>query len=259
VDRKEYWNDNYLEYWKKRVDEANENKKESTVVQGDIVADSDKGYIDAINFLSPKENKSILEMGCGFGRSLPFLYKISKNITAIDISEKMIEEVEKNYSKLKGISYFACEAEKVPVEANSFSFIICFAVFDALYQDLALLEMNRLLEINGKVLISGKNDNYHDDDNLAYVAEVNARNKHHPNYFTNINLLISGTIEKFGFEIDEIRYFERRGDTKYNQYLKKKPDYFYEYIMVLRKIKNVKDIKIKISDKYSKNYYRKVK
>ena len=36
-------------------------------------------------------------------------------------------------------------------------------------------------------------------------------------------------------------------------------DYFYEYIMVLRKIKNVKDIKIKISDKYSKNYYRKVK
>lgn len=257
MDRKEYWNNNYPEYWKKRVEEANQNKKISTLVQGDIVADSDKGYLDAINFLSPKKNDTILEMGCGFGRSLPFLYKISKNITAIDISEKMIEEVKNNYSKLKGIHYFACEAEKVPVASNSFSYIVCFAVFDALYQDLALLEMNRLLKKDGKVLISGKNDNYHDDDDLAYVAEVNARNKHHPNYFTNIDLLLSGGIEKFGFEIEEIRYFEKRGDTKHNQYLKKKPEYFYEYIMVLKKIMNTKNIKFKISDKYSKTYYRK--
>ncbi len=71
MDRKEYWNDNYPEYWKKRVEEANQNKKISTLVQGDIVADSDKGYLDAINFLSPKKNHTILEMGCGFGRSLP--------------------------------------------------------------------------------------------------------------------------------------------------------------------------------------------
>ena len=55
MDRKEYWNNNYPEYWKKRVEEANQNKKISTLVQGDIVADSDKGYLDAINFLSPKK------------------------------------------------------------------------------------------------------------------------------------------------------------------------------------------------------------
>ena len=72
----------------RKVEEANQNKKKSSIVEGDIVADSDKGYIEAINFLAQKKNKSILEMGCGFGRSLPFLYKISKNITAIDISEK---------------------------------------------------------------------------------------------------------------------------------------------------------------------------
>ena len=58
------------------------------------------------------------------------------------------------------------------------------------------------------------------------------------------------------FEIEDIRYFERRGDTKYNQYLKK-PEYFYEYIMVLKKINNTKNLKIKISDQYSKTYYRK--
>ena len=68
-------------------------------------------------------------MGCGFGRSLPFLYKISKNITAIDISEKMIAEVRKNYSKLKDINYFVCEAEKIPVEANFFFLYCMFCCF----------------------------------------------------------------------------------------------------------------------------------
>lgn len=259
MNRKEYWNNNYVEYWKKRVQEANESKEESSVVEGDTVTDSDREYINAIDFLSPGINKSLLEMGCGFGRSLPFLYKITNNITAIDISEEMIKEAQKNYCTLHGVRYLACEAEHIPVESGSFDFIVCYAVFDALYQELALLEMNRLLETNGKVLISGKNDNYYDDDELAYVAEVNARNKNHPNYFTDINLLLSKGIEKFGFKIEKIKYFERRGDTAGNQYVLQKPEYFYEYMMVLKKIKDVKHIDIKVSDKYSKTYFRKIR
>jgi SAM-dependent methyltransferase len=254
--RKEYWNKNYVKYWKKRVEEANSNNKNSNLVEGDSLTSPNQQYIKAIEFLSPKKNKSILEMGCGFGRSLPYLYDISKLITAIDISKEMIQEAKKKNSNLDGIKYFVSEAEKTPINSSSFSYIICFAVFDALYQNSALLEMNRLLEKDGKVLISGKNDNYHDDDDLAYKAEVNARKKKHPNFFTDINFLLSGAINKFGFEIEKIKYFERRGDAVKDKHMTELPKFFYEYIMIIKKIKNIKQLNIKISNKYSKTFKR---
>lgn len=255
--RKEYWNNKYVQYWKKRVEEGNKNKESSSIVKGDTIAGSDEAYINALNFLALQKDMAVLEIGCGFGRTLPMLYEITKNITAIDISENMIEEAKKKYSNLENIKYHVCEAEKTPLRSNTFSYVICYAVFDALYQHLALLEINRLLEIGGQAIVSGKNDNYHNDDNLAYTAEINAREKGHPNYFTNISLLLSGTIQEFGFEIKKIRFFRRRGDTAKNQYTIEQPNYFYEYIMVLNKIREVNNVNLKISDMYSKTYYRK--
>ena len=257
MDRKEYWDKSYVDYWKKRVNEANSDNKTSTIVVGDSVTDSDKQYIQAIELLSPQKNKAILEMGCGFGRSLPFLYSISTELTAIDISEDMIVEAKRKYADLEKVNYFVCEAEKTPMSSSSFSYVICYAVFDALYQNSALLEINRLLEISGKALISGKNDNYYDNDDLAYTAEVNARNKNHPNFFTDVNLLLSGAIKEFGFIIEEIRFFERRGDMANDKYLIAKPEFFYEYIIVIKKVEDVQNMDVEISDKYSKFFRKK--
>ena len=256
MDRKEYWNKNYVKYWRKRVKEANSDNKTSNLVEGDSLTSPDQQYIKAIEFLSPKKNRSILEMGCGFGRSLPYLYNISKQITAIDISKEMILEAKRKYYNLNGIKYFISEAEKTPITSSSFSYIICFAVFDALYQNSALLEMNRLLEKGGKVLISGKNDNYLDDDDLAYKAEINARKKKHPNFFTDVSLLLSGAIKKFGFEIKKIKYFKRRGDSVKDKHITELPKFFYDYIMIIDKVKNVENINIEISNKYSKTFKR---
>jgi len=256
MNRKEYWSNNYLKYWQERVAEANEDNGYSKIIKGDKITDSNEEYLNAIELLSPENDSSILELGCGFGRSLPYLYNISKNITAIDISDDMVSEAKKNYSNLEEIKYFVSDAESTPLASKSFLYVICYAVFDALYQDKALVEINRLLEKDGYALISGKNDNYNNDDELAFIAEVNARKKNHPNYFTNINLLLDGEIEKFGFCIEEIRFYERRGDTSGNNYKLEKPDFFYEYIMKIKKIKDIGDIKIKISDKYSKTYHR---
>lgn len=256
MDRKKYWNKSYIDYWKRRVSEANIHNKTSQINKDDCLTNSDQQYFRAIEFLGLQKNKSILEMGCGFGRSLPFLYNFSKKLTAIDISEDMIFEAKRKYNELEEVSYFVCEAEQTPLRSSSFSYIICYGVFDALYQAKALLEMNRLIKTGGNVLISGKNDNYYDDDDLAYTAEVNARNKRHPNYFTDVNLLLSGVIKEFGFEIEKVKFFERRGDMAKDKYLIKVPQFFYEYIMVIRKVEDAKSITIDISNLFSKTFYR---
>ena len=41
MDRQSYWNQDYLNYWKKRVEEANQNSEVSTVVPQDAVTGSD--------------------------------------------------------------------------------------------------------------------------------------------------------------------------------------------------------------------------
>ena len=110
MDRKEYWNNNYPEYWKKRVEEANQNKKISTLVQGDIVADSDKGYLDAINFLSPKKNDTIFPV-------VPFSYPIQRalKINGDKVSFinpkyglKMSQDLDKSYHDVGQFYFINC-------------------------------------------------------------------------------------------------------------------------------------------------------
>ena len=70
-----------------------------------------------------------------------------------------------------------------------------------MYQTEALIEINRICKKGARVLITGKNDNYCDNDKLAMEAEIGARKKGHPNYFTDVRKLLKN-INKFGFRID---------------------------------------------------------
>jgi ubiquinone/menaquinone biosynthesis C-methylase UbiE len=233
--RREYWNDDYVRYWQQRVDEANRSTEDSQVVEKDSAVPPDRLYADLIRSLEIPRGSRVLEIGCGFGRTIPMIFAITSQIDGVDISEAMIEMARKNCGHLTGVSFYISEAEKMPFPPERFERVICFGVFDALYQREALLEIIRVMILQGRVLITGKNDYYFADDDKAFVAEVNARAKGHPNYFTNVSRLISNS-HSFGFTVLHQRFYLRRGDATQNKFTSEKPTRFYEYALILEKL-----------------------
>ena len=55
-------------------------------------------YEDLIEILKPK---SVLELGCGMGRLFPIFIKEAKEITGVDLSDKMIAQGRKYYADHK--------------------------------------------------------------------------------------------------------------------------------------------------------------
>ena len=257
IDREEYWNNNYLNYWKERVDEANVNSSnKSTVIDGDTTTSTDELYKYAISLLNIRKTDQVLEIACGFGRALSTLCDLAKHVTATDISKEMIT-VAKKENNIENISFYTSPSESMPFDDNVYNSIICFAAFDAMYQEETLIEMNRVCKLGGKVLITGKNDNYFDDDKLALDAEIGARNKNHPNYFTDVKKLVN-SINDFGFLISLEEYHLKRGDFVNNKALLNLPEKFYEYLFVLTKISTASvDKEFSISNKYSKCFRNK--
>ena len=232
--RSSYWNKDYLRYWKSRVDEANSQTPGLATPVGDVSAPPDLTYQALVSLLEIPAGTRILEMGCGFGRTIPFLHQLTPSIDAVDISEAMIEAARAACQHLPGVSFQACEAEHTPFEDGRFARVICFGVFDALFQLEALLEINRILEHGGRALVTGKNDNYCADDELALVAEQRAREKGHPNFFTDVALML-GKLPQLGFSLLHGRYFIRRGDMAAGEAVSSPPESFYEFALVLQK------------------------
>jgi ubiquinone/menaquinone biosynthesis C-methylase UbiE len=253
-EREKYWNEDYVSYWRARVDEANSSKiQTSRLVAGDAKTSSDELYMNAIGLLKVAGSDNVLELGCGFGRSLSALCRAALQVAAVDISEQMIA-VAKKACREKNVSFHVSPSEELPFPGESFDVVVCFAAFDAMYQTEALIEMNRVCKKGGRILITGKNDNYHDDDVAALEAEVGARAKNHPNYFTDAGKLIRN-VEKFGFYVEVQKYYSRRGDFAMEMATERMPEMFYEYLFVLNKIAESSATEdFVVADKVSKTY-----
>jgi ubiquinone/menaquinone biosynthesis C-methylase UbiE len=232
--RLRYWNNNYVQYWKARVAEANTAQSgASAMVAGDAATTGDIRYLQAIDLLGINPQHSVLELGCGFGRSLPVLSRLGVEVSAVDISEQMIEAAKREFASAN-ISFHVSPSEDLPFENDKFDRIVCFAAFDAMFQTEALAEMHRVCKTGGRILLTGKNDNYPLDDRKAYDAELGARDKGHPNYFTDMKKLMDD-LERFGLAVDSAKYFEHRGDFADGIEKAEMPSYFYEYLLVLEK------------------------
>lgn len=234
--RKEYWNENYFKYWKKRVEESNESsysENSSKIIKGDAKVAGDGILEELIKKAEIKDGK-ILEIGCGWGRLFDIYSNLGLSIYAIDISKKMVEEAKKNRT-YQVVEIKEAEIENIPYKENFFDFVSCFATFDATYQDKALSEMMRVLKKKGKILLTGKNKSYHKDDKLAIDAEKGARNKGHPNYFTDLKYL-KEQIKSKGHSISYEMYFPRRGDFAKFNFTEIMPNKFYEYYIVIQKL-----------------------
>ena len=250
MDRKEYWNNTYVQYWKEKVNEANTDNG-IYINKGDIKTGSDNVIQYLINELKISAGTCVLDVGCGFCRTYPLLNKHC-DYFGCDISEDMIAEAKKQHPELSS-KLTVCEAETLPYSTNYFDYIICFGVY-ACYQESALMEMLRVLKIGGKLIITGKNSSYKLDDEKAYIAEIRAREKNHPNYFTDVKAMLAA-IKSITKIISE-KYFIYRGDFSEYKYTDSIPDSFYEYALIIQKTTEINSGTEfpKFSDKYSATY-----
>ena len=254
--REKYWNEDYVRYWKNRVEEANDSESDSSrIVKGDVKTTTNDLYVNAVDLLQINKSDNVLEIGCGFGRSLPMLCENARHVTAVDISEQMIAAA-KESCNMKNLSLHVSPSEELPFTEDVFDVIVCFAAFDAMYQTDALIEMNRVCKKNARVLVTGKNDNYLDEDDAALEAEIGARAKKHPKYFTDVQKFIDN-IGHFGFELNFESYYQKRGDFTKELKSDERPEKFYEYLFVLRKVSDCAvSNSFKISDGMSKSFTR---
>lgn len=218
-----YFDKDYAEYWKKRVDATADGSK----VPDETV---EKFFIDKVGI---KSGDMLLDLGCGHGRLYPLLRQYTKHIEGIDLNEAALKDASIHpYAALA-----AGTAEHTNLQPDHFDHVIAWAVYDGAEQDQGLIEANRILKNGGHLLITGKNKDYEPGDLLAFIAERNAKLKNFPNHFTDVYGLMRN-VELFGFKIIAGFGFRRRGDFGSMQFFDLKEDVqkFYEFLLILEKI-----------------------
>jgi len=103
-----------------------------------------------------KNNDTIIDLGCGNGRLFHFLKDKRKiKYLGIDNSEKLLEEAKKLLPKTK---FIEGDLLKVPARNASAKIVACIAAFHHLpskeLREKSLKEMHRILEKNGKLLLT---------------------------------------------------------------------------------------------------------
>ena len=203
----------------------------------------------------------VLEVGCGLGRLINEIYKIySPNVYGIDTFENMINAAKERVgNKCKSLDVASLENMTDTYQNESFSHVVCWGVFDLSDQNLALINIFKLLNTGGKLLLRGKNDHYNPLDKEAIIAEVKCREKNIYNHFTHYDGLLK-FIKKLGGVVTKETFFPIRGDVISENGVIERPKQFYEYAVLIekriRKDYNNKDILSfpEISSLYSVTY-----
>lgn len=223
----------YTNYWMKSVEKP---------IDGLKIAGPEEALF-FLNYLNMNNLENVLDLGCSYGRMFNILSKFTKNIYGIDPEQSAIETaLIKKYKCIK-----LGNADNIPFGDEFFNYIFCWAVYDVVDHFNGLIEANRVLKIGGKILITGKLNNYHDDDFFAFKAEKNAFLKSFPNHFLDLNSFIEN-VNTIGYHIDNLFIFNKRGDFGNLNYkiisiddmlLKIKG---YEYLAILTKQKSITNL-----------------
>ena len=212
---KEYWNGTYYEYLVARMNEANDlgNSEDSLLIKNDIKIPADKTYQLFVEKMKLKSGKSLLDLGCGFGRTFKYFFEKGVQVTGVDISYKMINAARQAFSSEELLDdLLVSPAENLEFDDNQFDYLASFGTFDCTNQDLVLAEMVRVVKPGGLLCFSGKNYCYRFDDEKAFAAEIGAKSKGHPNSFTHYEKMIT-SLQTAGHKVKQELFFEKRGDT----------------------------------------------
>ena len=167
-----------------------------------------------INWLSPSNNKKLLDMACGSGDIVKLFVNYTKNnceVDAMDINAKMISLGKKRLKNYKNINWNIGNAEKLKFKDNTFDYYtISFGIRNISNINKALSEAFRVLRPGGRFMC------------LEFSKIQN-------NHLDRIYQLYSKNIPKIGKFIV--------GDSKPYKYLVKSIEEFYNQDQFLELIK----------------------
>ena len=114
-----------------------------------------KTYVDLVNRYAPP-NSRILDVGCGNGISAMLLSQLEHDVVGTDISPLFLEEA-KRWENDR-LTYRVCDALELPFEAENFDLVSSKELIEHLPDvEIALLEMIRVTQKGGRIIIVGPN------------------------------------------------------------------------------------------------------
>lgn len=222
------FNKEYTEYWEAAV---------SRSIDGTVIA-GEQQVKRFLKLLGINSVQKVLDLGSSFGRMYPVLAEFGEHIYGCEPDPFAIERCkEYPYIEVKNGT-----GENTGYENELFDLIFCWAVFELVDHVRGLVEFNRVLKTGGFAVISGKNSNYQQDDELGIRAEIGAFRKSFPHRFTRLDQMVNH-LEDFGFEICKLLVFPRRGDFGLLNYVdmtnSHKLEFVgYEYLLLITKSKS---------------------
>ena len=114
--------------------------------------------------------------------------------------------------------------------------------------------MIRVCSIGGNIYLSGKNNKYLNNDDKALEAEINARKKHHPNYFTDVKKMLCLIRQTGCLKLKKSFFFEKRGDSTLNKYSNKELSAYYDYFFIFKKVDHKQTNLDNFSDSFSETF-----
>lgn len=113
-------------------------------------------YVFALQFV---EDKDVLDVACGTGYGLPFLRKKANRVVGVDVSVEALLEA-KNACDGK-TNVLLADALRLPFRDETFDVVTSFETIEHLHKRREfLLEIKRVLKINGLLVLSTPNANY---------------------------------------------------------------------------------------------------
>jgi ubiquinone/menaquinone biosynthesis C-methylase UbiE len=157
-----------------------------------------------------REGDEVLDIGCGIGNDVINIAQSRAKITGIDNDKGFIAIARENAKQIPNINFICCEADQIPLQANSIDKIR----FDRTLQhisnhDAVLTETNRLLKPGGLLIIT-------EPDYLSWHLFLNDENFEYKlmqyiayGRFKNAHLIrkLSEALRKNGFELQSIEVF----------------------------------------------------
>jgi len=142
----------------------------------------------------------VVEIGCGIGRNLDALQKISKELFASDYNQKYLDEIEKRFPNMKNNTFQWNLSEPLKKKLHVDSFF-CSNVIEHIYDDkVALMNIARIDSIRkGVFIVPGRNSLHNElDVSLGHYRRYDKEE------FSNL-------LYECGFSVNKIFTFNKIG------------------------------------------------
>ena len=253
TNNKKYWNE-YVTYWESRVANTNNGSEKKDITTSDDILKTN------LDMLKVNNEDLFLDYGCGTCRTFEKYIEICENRNnyyGVDISDVALNKARAKYPDLNGNNLRLTYVISIPFEDNTFDKVFCYGVLDCCDQEQTISELVRVCRIDGLIWITGKNYHYHEDDELAYEAEMKARSNNFPNHFTKLKELQTQLCSN-NVTVIKVLYFNRRGDASRFLYSEEEQEKFYEWAMMISKKSNQSVVLYNIAEEYSFNSIEKM-